>query len=83
MEFVSSLKVGTVNMMVRNPEEEKRQKEQERKPLKDSQAPWYDDFIRHRQGGGTKTIISALNFMTFLSSDITRGGILTHWLTHT
>jgi hypothetical protein len=36
-------------MLVRNPEEEKREKEKTRKPFKVSRAEWYDDFIRNRR----------------------------------
>ena len=33
-------------MLIRNPEEEKREKEKFKKPFKSSKAEWYDDFIR-------------------------------------
>jgi hypothetical protein len=36
-------------MLVRNPEEEKKEKEKVKKPFKDSKASWYDDFVRHRK----------------------------------
>jgi hypothetical protein len=48
-EYEASLRVGTVNMLVRNPEEEKKEKEKIRKPFKDSKASWYDDFIKNRK----------------------------------
>ena len=48
-EYEASLRVGTVNMLVRNPEEEKKEKEKVKKPFKDSKATWYDDFIRNRK----------------------------------
>ncbi len=40
---------GIVNMLVRNPEEEKREKEKTRRPFKVSRAEWYDDFLRNRR----------------------------------
>ena len=40
------LRLGIVNMLIRNPEEEKREKEKFKKPFKSSKAEWYDDFIR-------------------------------------
>ena len=48
-EYEASLRVGTVNMLVRNPEEEKKEKEKVNKIFKDSKAAWYDDFIRNRK----------------------------------
>lgn len=45
----ASLRVGTVNMLVRNPEEEKKEKEKVKKPFKDSKASWYDDFVKNRK----------------------------------
>ena len=48
-EYEASLRIGTVNMLVRNPEEEKKEKEKIKKPFKDSKATWYDDFIRNRK----------------------------------
>ena len=48
-EYEESLRVGTVNMLVRNPEEEKKEKEKVKKPFKDSKASWYDDFIKNRK----------------------------------
>ena len=48
-EYEASLRVGTVNMLVRTPEEEKKEKEKVKKPFKDSKATWYDDFIRNRK----------------------------------
>ena len=36
-------------MLVRNPEEEKREKEKTRKPFKVSRAEWYEDFLRNRR----------------------------------
>ena len=48
-EYEASLRIGTVNMLVRNPEEEKKEKEKVKKPFKDSKATWYDDFIKNRK----------------------------------
>ena len=48
-EYEASLRIGTVNMLVRNPEEEKKEKEKVKKPFKDSKAEWYDDFIKNRK----------------------------------
>ena len=36
-------------MLVRNPEEEKKEKEKVKKPFKDCKASWYDDFVRNRK----------------------------------